>query len=131
MSTVSREEIASFWKQHAYCEKKRAEATSPRETAKILIRPYALYEGWTLEELENSIMGNGYVQIGGCVFLDTGKGQPKQRTVARGRIVVTRTRESLPCLFSFSLAELYTEVVAELGKPQQLSLFGMAEGVAG
>lgn len=121
---LSREEIVEFWKQHAYCEKKAAEAKTPRDTAKILIRPYVLYEDWTYEELEDCNMGNGYTHIGGYAFEEDERGKIlKMHDVPRGRIAVTKVHGK-PCGYvTFSLAEIYAEVAGELEKPQQQTLW--------
>jgi hypothetical protein len=123
MNTLTQEELAISIRQYLYCEKKRAEARTPRDTAKTLIRPYVLHEGWTLEELLNSNMGNGNVQIGGYAFEENEQGHIlKMHDVPRGRIAVTKNNK--PCGYvTFSLAELYAEVQQEIDIPQQLVLF--------
>jgi len=77
-----------------------------RERAKRLLRPYVNEEKWTVEELaDQGMMGNGYVQINGSVWVGG-----RQKQIPHGRIVVTD--QQTHCV-TFSVAELYQEILDE------------------
>lgn len=94
---------------------------SPCELAKDLIRPYVergdslaslTHMGWGLSEHQ--------AQIGGVYFQDI-DGKSKRRDIGSHTLVVTRF-ECKECFVSFSVQELYTEILDER-KARQLALW--------